>query len=46
MTVAISLSLLVGCGKYNEEEIALRDKGVELMDAGDYVSILDSVLKI
>ncbi|MCR4693802.1 MAG: tetratricopeptide repeat protein [Pseudobutyrivibrio sp.] len=42
MTVAISLSLLVGCGKYNEEEIALRDKGVELMDAGDYETAIDT----
>ena len=35
LTLYMSMSL-AGCGKYNEQEIALRDQGIEAMDAGDY----------
>ncbi len=36
MTAAI-----VGCGKYNQTEIDLRDQGIEALDSGDYDNAID-----
>ncbi|SFH69420.1 Tetratricopeptide repeat-containing protein [Pseudobutyrivibrio sp. OR37] len=32
---------LVGCGKYNQTEIDLRDQGIEALDSGDYDNAID-----
>ncbi len=37
----IMCALLVGCSRYDSEEISLRDEGVELMDSGDYEGAID-----
>ena len=44
--IGIVLSLymaisLVGCAKYDEEEISLRDQGISAMDSGDYEGAID-----
>ena len=40
LTLTLSVSA-VGCGKYNQSEIELRDKGVEALDSGDYDNAID-----
>ena len=40
LTIYIS-ALLVGCGKYNDTEISLRDEGIAAMDAGNYEEAID-----
>ena len=51
ITLLIGLSMsaaLTGCSKYNEEEISLRDQGIEAMDAGDYegaINLFNQALK-
>ena len=44
ITLILSASILaslVGCGKYNETEISLRDEGIASMESGDYEGAID-----
>ncbi|WP_090546148.1 tetratricopeptide repeat protein [Pseudobutyrivibrio sp. OR37] len=40
LTISMTTAL-VGCGKYNQTEIDLRDQGIEALDSGDYDNAID-----
>ena len=40
LTIAMAIAL-VGCGKYNQSEIDLRDQGIQALDSGNYDDAID-----